>query len=193
VKQQHFDEMTRILAGASNRRHVLRGLFGASLGVSLAQIPGLAAARKRRKRKKNKSKRPKPNAFGCLEIGDACKDADQCCSGICEVHKGKRSCRPHDTGICKQGKPGFCTADNPSTIVCNEAETCGCVETTAGSNVCALLDIYIDDLCADCKTDADCEALGFAEGTACAPFVGGFCDFICPNGTACLTPCPAEP
>jgi hypothetical protein len=131
--------------------------------------PG-ADAKKKRKHKKRKPK-AQPNEFGCLEVGDPCKSDEQCCSGVCE---GKK-CRAHDTGTCKQ---------DGQLAPCNNRTNCGCFTTTAGSDICA--ELFPPSDCAACQRDADCEALGFPLGSACAPY-------DCPSGTACMVPCGKAP
>jgi hypothetical protein len=59
-------------------------------------------------------------------------------------------------------------------VPCNNRTDCGCFHTTAGSDVCS--ELFGPSECAACQRDADCEALGFPAGAACAP-VGG--DFAC--------------
>jgi hypothetical protein len=113
-------------------------------------------------------------------VGDPCKNADQCCSGICEGKKGKKKCRAHDVGSCDQSRPGYRAEANPYLAACNNGKGV-CFRTTAGSNVCAN-----DFICADCRRDADCEALGSPDGAACAPISSGICGGICESGIACV-------
>jgi hypothetical protein len=61
------------------------------------------------------------------------------------------------------------------------------METTAGSIFCA--DYSIGE-CANCHTDADCEALGAPAGSACVPVATGYCgEFACPGKKACMPRC----
>jgi hypothetical protein len=182
-----FSAVTRTLTEMPSRRDVLRGLGAAGLGLGALRLPDLAIAKKKRKRKK-KGKKAKPNEYGCLEVGDPCKVAEQCCSGICEGKKGKRKCQAHGIGTCEQDKPGLCEAGNPLSTICNGA-ACLCVRTTSGSNYCGTL--LMPSACADCKKDTDCEAQGFPPGTACVPFGGEFtCAGQCEEtGMVCLVPC----
>lgn len=186
MDQNHRERLTRALTAIPSRRDILRGLAGAGLGWGVARLPDGADAKKKRKRKK-KTKKAKPNAFGCLDVDNACKTADQCCSGVCEGKKGKKTCRAHDTGTCEQERPGYCAEGNPYLALCNGGEGV-CFRTTAGSNVCAN-----DFVCADCQRDADCEALGFPLGTACAPVGGDLaCADLCESGMACVYETSAE-
>ena len=184
-----FAVLTRSAAGMPSRRDVLRGLFGASLGLGAARLPAAVVAKKKRK----KSKKVRPNAFGCLSVGAACKNADQCCSGVCA---GKK-CRPHDTGTCQQDlKKEICLAATVEDVVllrCGNNANCACHRTTADSRYCAALLLNEGDpRCADCKTDADCVALGYPPEAACAPVSQGLCAGACPSGMACLVPCGVE-
>jgi hypothetical protein len=184
-----FDQLTRQLLGERTRR----AIFGRLAALSLAGPLGLwvahddADAKKKRKRKR-KDKHAKPNEFGCLEIGDPCQSEEQCCSGICAGKKGQRKCRAHDTGTCVQGMPGLCTAANPETTRCNNAD-CSCYRTTAGSNVCSSDDTHDFEVCVDCQRDADCQELGFPPGSSCTVVSQGRCAGECESGTACLLPC----
>jgi hypothetical protein len=195
MDQHRLRPLTRSLTRIPSRRDVLRGRAAASLGLGVARFPGSANAKK--KGKKKRSKKAKPNAFGCLEVGDACKNAAQCCSGICQGNK----CRAHDAGTCGQDLKGWClvaSAEDGAEHICNNNQLCRCHRTTAGSAFCA--DFFpsddpagVDPRCADCKKDADCLALGFPPGSACAPVSQGyFCAGACPTGMACLAPCGTE-
>ena len=172
VDEQRSRISLRALRAIPARRDVVRGLAGAGLGLAFGRFPDLAAAKKRKPRRK-KRKPAKPNEYGCLEVRDACRSAGQCCSGICKGKKGKKTCRAHDTGTCKQ---------DGALVPCNNRTDCGCFRTTAGSDVCA--ELFPPSECAACQRDADCLALGFPPGTACAP---GPCE----GSLACMVPCGA--
>jgi hypothetical protein len=192
VDQYRFDALTRALSGVAVRRNVLRGLTGACLGLSGARLAGIAEARKKPKNKPKPTPKPKPNKYGCFNVGAPCKRAGQCCSSLCEGKPGKQTCRAHGTGICKQGGPGACAAtsvEDLAKLAC-DGTRCFCFRTTAGSNFCSGGPYTDGSSCADCKTDADCEALGFPAGSACAPSKG-ICG-VCASGTACLAPCGPE-
>lgn len=180
-----FDDLTRALT--ESRRWLLKGALAA--GAGLLVVPSVEAKKKKRKHKKRKP-RATPNAFGCLDVGDACTDADQCCAGICEGKQGKKRCRAHDSGTCDQALPGICTAPSGAQSACNNRGDCGCFRTTAGSNFCAFSP---NTVCADCNSDADCLALGLPPGSACTPFAEGLCTGMCEGGRACMPPCESEP
>jgi hypothetical protein len=171
VDHNRFVAVTQSLISIPSRRHLLRGLAGAGLGLGVARLPGSAEAKKKGKKKPRKGR---PNAFGCLEVGDPCRNAAQCCSGICKGKKGVRRCRAHDTGTCKQ---------DGVLAPCNNRTNCGCFRTTAGSDICA--ELFPPSDCAECQRDADCLDLGFPAGSACGP---GPCE----GGMACYVPCGAE-
>jgi hypothetical protein len=185
VDQNRTSVVPRSLTSLPSRRDVLRGLASAGLALGLARLPEAVAAKKRKT-----PKRPKPNGFGCLNVGVACKNAGQCCSGICAGNKHKRKCRAHDTGTCNQTFPGLCSVP-PTLAQCNGSETCYCIRTTANSNFCAELGASV---CVDCQKDADCEVLGLPPGSACLPVAGGLCAGDCPEtGMVCLPPCGSVP
>ena len=186
MEQKHFDAVTRIVTRRPSRRDVVCGLAGVGLGLGGPRFSDIAEARKKRKHKKRR-KKAKPNEFGCVEVDKPCTSAEQCCSGICE---GKK-CRSHDTGTCDQTlKKEICLAASVEDILvlrgCDSDLNCYCYRTTSGSRYCSagLLNEG-DPRCADCKTDADCVALGFPTEAACAPVSQGLCAGSCPTGMAC--------
>ncbi len=183
LNQNQFEAVTRALAFIPSRRDVLRGLAGAGLALGTLEVATNTDAKKRRKNKKDK--KPKPNAYGCLSVGKACKSADQCCAGICE---GKMY-RAHDTGTCDQQGPEICSINPPLALTCNNNAACRCYRSTAGSIACVQ---YLPGVCADCQRDADCAALGYPPGSVCAPFSVGACAGECESGMNCLIPCGVE-
>jgi hypothetical protein len=181
-----FDALVQSFLGS--RRSLLAG----GLGVGMLWRPMVTGARKKRKRKK-RNPQARPNEFGCLEVGDPCKSAAQCCSGVCE----DKRCRAHDTGRCDQGLvKETCLAATPEdmeVLRCDNDPDCACYRTTSGSRYCsAFLENEGDPRCADCRSDADCVALGFPPEAACAPVSRGICAGACPTGMACLVPCGVE-
>lgn len=149
-----------------------RSLLAGGLALAAERIAGsVGEAKRRRRKRKKKPKKASPNEFGCLSVNAACTSAEECCSGVCEGKKGKRSCRAHDTGTCKQ---------DGQLVPCNNRTNCGCFVTTGGSDICA--ELFPPSACAECRRDPDCEALGFPQGSACIPF-------DCESGFACMVPC----
>jgi hypothetical protein len=181
-----FDQLTLLLSRLTSRRAMVGGI-----GLSAISLPSLAGAKKR----KRKKKKVKFNEFGCVSVGGFCKNADQCCSSLCEGKKGKKKCRARGAGTCDQDSPGVCLSDNPATLTCNNDALCYCYATTAGSNFCTEASMGFD-VCAECQKDADCVALGYPPEFACAPAFAGACAGSCESGMACLPPCgfaPPEP
>lgn len=174
-----FDTLLRSLV--ESRRAILGGALSLAAGMVGAAT---AVGKKKRKRKKRKP-RATPNEFGCLEVDDPCTSAEQCCSGICEGKKGKRTCRGHGLGTCKP-QPGFCLDPNSLLVPCNNEINCVCLNTTANSLFCAGLG---PSKCADCQRDADCTMLGFPAGSACVPVGEGACTGACASGMMCAVPC----
>jgi hypothetical protein len=177
VDHNRFTVSIRSVSGVPSRRDLLRGLAGAGLGLGATRLPHVAAAKKKRRSKKQKAR---PNAFGCLSVGVACKNADQCCSGICEGKNGKRSCRAHDTGGCKPGvRDTTCAAsgtDMPCTTSAGAREG-RCNTTTGNAGYCA-----VTRDCFECRTDMECQEF-CGPGAACIPCAD------CPDtgGTSCAT------
>jgi hypothetical protein len=187
VDQPGFRAIARSISETPSRREVLRGLAGVGLGM--LHIPEFADAKKKRKRKKRKPKAT-PNSYGCLEVDDPCKSAEQCCSGVCEGKKGKKWCLAHGIGSCDQTAQGFCLGD-PVQAPCGNSPHCVCTKTTAGSNFCGSR--LPPSNRAECKKDADCETQGYPPGSACALWANGFCTGDCSSGMACMAPCGSEP
>jgi hypothetical protein len=96
VDGARFDFLTRQFT-ASSRRGLVRALSGgglAALGSWPLRLLEVGATKKR----KHTRRKPTPNAFGCLDVGQRCKRAGDCCSNICKGNKGKKRCQAHDTG-----------------------------------------------------------------------------------------------
>ena len=182
MDENRFAVATQSLTSVPSRRDVLRGLAGAALGLGVARLPDPVAAKKNRKRKKPKP--PRPNAYGCLNVGAACRNAEQCCSGVCE---GK-TCRAHQEGICRvdydlctTGAAHVCGVDGNGDL------RCVCVLTTGNAPFCG--DFSSPTACRDCSKDTDCEE-EFGAGAACV-VNRGICEGNCAEtgGTACVPPC----
>ncbi len=141
-----FDDLSRSVSTRLSRR-TLAGV----LGFIAPTLPGWVEAGK--KKRKKRKKKVKKNQFGCVDVGQYCKTADQCCSGICAGKKGKRTCQAHDASTCEAGQTdGFCSG------VVGEV---GCVTSTDGNGVCLTTTgngpyCAISGGCFPCKTDADC-------------------------------------
>jgi hypothetical protein len=93
---KHFDDLTRVVAGASSRRATLGLVAGSALTAALASFD-LAGARKKRKRKKRKKKT-------CAKAGQpTSKKRKKCCQGLAK----------NGTGICAAPcTPATCAGTN---------------------------------------------------------------------------------
>jgi hypothetical protein len=186
----HCEPITRFLTAIPSRRDLLRGLATAGIGSGIARLQLTAVGKRKRKRKhKNQDKKSKPNAFGCLDVGDACTSAAPCCSGLCEGKKGKRKCVGHSAGICGADSD-LCTAG--AARYCHPTKPfCVCSLTTGNAAFCADFTVGMgrEVPCRVCHTDTDCQA-EFGPGAACL-VLGGICTEVCPTtgGTACAPPC----
>lgn len=178
MDESRFDAITRILGISRSRRLALRSVAGVAVAAGLARLgPGGATAKNKKSKHRRKWKKLQKNAFGCVNVGGACRGKDaNCCSGICEglpkygSKKDTSRCVAHNELDCALG------ADT-----CQALAPCGpggsCYQTTGQSSFCAAF-----AFCRDCQRDADCEP-EFGEGAAC----GAGCDF-CPTGTVCAPP-----
>ena len=140
-----FAELTRWFSTLLSRRT----LTGA-LGLGTLALPGLVEARKKHRHKKHRHKKKVTfNDFGCVDVGDFCQNADQCCSGICEGKKGEKTCQAHNQSTCQAGDdscvtfPISCTSDTGASGTCDI--------TTGSASYCV-----VDSACFDCARDADC-------------------------------------
>lgn len=162
-----------------SRRAALASLAAVLPATTMLGIDD-AEARKKNKKKRKKDKKPKNNAFGCLNVGQACNGKnDKCCSGICDgkrPKKGKKDkskCAGHDASTCQ---PGFDLCLGVFAI-CSGAGVC--TTTTGNAPFCA----GGSGICTRCSRDTDCEAAGFGLGAACI-----VCNSECPDtgGTVCF-------
>jgi hypothetical protein len=199
VDVKRFNDMTRTLPALPSRRDVLRGLAAVAGGLGLARLQKNVEARKKRKHKK-KDKKPKPNAFGCLDVGQPCRgNSDLCCSSVCggkkpkRGKKDKRRCIAHNVGGCTPER-SFCFADPIQHSLCNPADdNAACLPTTGNAGFCGdFVGFREDENCQLCAKDIDCEEMGFPPGSACVVFdpEGPHCDDICAEteNRACMRP-----
>jgi len=174
-----FDSLTRSIGAGSTRRAVLAVLVAAlGLAVPCHDRPEAQAA----KRKKRNT--AKPNAFGCLNVGQKCRGkGSKCCSGIChgkrpkKGEKDKSRCAGHDVGTCQADQQRL-ECGGAATVPCtNNAGMAGlCAVTTGNAGYC-----HRDIDCFPCHRDTDCEPV-CGEGAACIA-----CAITCAGqgGTAC--------
>lgn len=170
-----FDAVTRFFAAGSSRRAL--GLLAVGLGVlSTQRLPTSA----------KKSKQPKPNAYGCLNVGQKCRGNDsKCCSGLCDGKKPKHGkkdksrCVGHDESTCVAGQQATTCGGSQSTPCTTSAGTNGrCLTTTGNAAYCGALGAVE---CTVCTKDVDCQTLCGPQA-ACVPCTS------CPEATACVGP-----
>jgi hypothetical protein len=154
--------VARSLATAAPRRMALAALAGSALTVLMSGVGRQTADAKRRKGK-GKQKKIKRNAFGCVDVGKACRGKDaNCCSGNCEGRKPKRGKK--DKSRCVAHNTGSCLPEN-NACVDPGITSCGtfgvCLRTTGKASFCAGLGI-----CEVCARDPDCDAVT-GPGSAC--------------------------
>lgn len=142
MEQHRFDQIARTLSTLQSRR----GLLGA-LGLGALVLPETAGARKKKKKK------AKFNEFGCVNVGDFCKNNSQCCSGLCEGKKGKKRCSAHDSSTCQSGQNACDDAEAVPCVSSAGALMAACDTTTGNAPYCSA-----DGDCFPCKKDADCVA-----------------------------------
>jgi hypothetical protein len=171
MNSHHFDNVIR--ASATSRR----ALFAGVLAMASGWVGVSTGAAKHKHKRKRKTKAAMPNAFGCINVGDACLTADQCCSGICEGKKGRKRCQAHDTGECPSGNAvNLCGGVGISCTT--SAGTSGrCGTTTGNAGYCGS-----GGDCFPCAKDADCHAV-CGPGAACVQ-----CTEECDVGTVCHSP-----
>jgi hypothetical protein len=167
-----FDGLARSVSTLLSRR-TLAGAFG----LSALAIPGLAEAKKKHKHKKKK--KVKFNDFGCVNVGDFCKNSGQCCSGICQGKKGKGKCQAHDQSTCQPGQQELACGGVTVDCTTSTGDDGICDTTTGNAGYC-----LTDGDCFACHKDADC--VPFC-GTHAACII---CASGCPEtgGTACVGP-----
>jgi hypothetical protein len=180
MDQNRFDALTRMLSDVPSRRHLFRGLAWAGLGLGAVRFPSIADGKK--KRRKKRDKKPKPNFFGCLNVGQPCSgDNAKCCSGICEGAKPKRGKQDHSR--CVAHNELDCDADDST---CSESIPCGtggvCYRTTGKAGFCGNFAVCN---CGPCKKDADCE-VKFGPGAACVVCTSDCAGVNGSQGTACV-------
>ena len=161
MDSDRFDHLARSLAMLLSRR-LLAGAFGlGALGLS-----DLSEANKKHRHKHKKRKKIRRNAFGCVNVGKFCTKDKQCCSGICQGKKGKKTCKAHDQSTCQPGQAACIGPLVP--CVTSMGDDGVCATTTGQAGYCTSVSV-----CSHCQNDADCEA-------------------VCGSQAACIV-CPACP
>jgi hypothetical protein len=147
----HFDSWARTVSSVLSRR-----TFGGVLTLGALALPSLIGAKNKKKRKKITR-----NSFGCVNVGKFCKNAGQCCSGICQGKKGEKKCRAHDSGGCTAAQD---TCVDPANADCvTSAGGAGiCTRTTGNAGFCT----PVLFACIACTHDAECRQY-CGPGAAC--------------------------
>lgn len=187
-----FDDVVRSLNEGSTRRGISRAFAGLGLAGVIGPLLGFIDA----EAKKKKKKKPKLNAFGCVNVGGACRGNDDlCCSGICEGKKPKKDkskCVAHNTGGCTPPR-SFCVTGSPVSFCAPGEPDALCYATTGNAGYCAsLVGLSAEINCRVCNSDQECEAQGFPPGSACVIHTGDGCESCNgingSEGTACVPP-----
>jgi hypothetical protein len=139
MDSQRFDHLTRTVSVFVTRRAAL-----GALGLAVVPIADRAAAKGR---KKPKIKR---NQFGCVNVGNACTKASECCSGICEGSKGKKHCQAHNTDVCRVGQDSCDVA--VSCAIPSGPDAGFCFTTTGNAPYCGAG----GGKCFACSKDSEC-------------------------------------
>jgi hypothetical protein len=170
VETARFDHLTRTFATLRSRRAI-----AGALGLSALGLPSLIDAKKK---KRNKKKKIKKNQFGCVNVGNFCKNSGQCCSGICQGKKGKKTCRAHDGSTCMAGQT--IVDCGGALVVCTTSGGApgACLTTTGNAPFCS---VSFD--CFPCQQDVDCEPI-CGQGAACIACAGDCADT---GGTLCAS------
>lgn len=146
METTRFDTLTRTLARLQTRRTAATLLGWGALSL----LPLLGEAKKKRKKRRRKPKQSPPNTFGCIDAGKFCANAGQCCSGICQGKKGKKTCRAHDQGACLAGQ-GCISGGASQPCLTDAGEVGACQTTTGNAGYCAG-----SGDCVACVRDTDC-------------------------------------
>ncbi len=164
MNRSNIDHLARSLTTVHSRRG-LGGLL--SLGVLGWTVPAEAKEHKHKHHHKKKQK-AKLNSFGCVDVGNFCKNDDQCCSSVCTGNK----CLAHDVSSCQTGDvEAFCGGGADEFCIAAAGEGGFCDTTTGNAPYCAH-----DAACFACTKDADC-----------VPFCGSRAACVVCRGVACVS------
>ncbi|MBL8126251.1 MAG: hypothetical protein U0Z70_16085 [Thermomicrobiales bacterium] len=172
MEHDRFDRLTRMVSRQPSRR-----TFAGILGPAALGLAGVAQGEVASARKKKKKKKVKQNEFGCVDVGKFCNNAGQCCSGICQGKKGKKTCKAHNESTCVSGQAEI-GCGGGANVACQTSagEEGQCDTTTGNAPYCVA-----DGGCVACKKDADCVATCGA-GAACIRCAG----CLATGETACV-------
>jgi hypothetical protein len=156
-----FDVLVRSLASTRNRRSAIR-----LVGGTLALLGATSTDARHRPGKKCKRK--------CN--GTCCAAGEVCVGGVCQSARAD----------CPAGADS-CSANG--YVSCMSNSFCACYRRLEGGVRC--VEFAISDTCGRCKTDADCDRLGFPRGSSCIYGAGDQC--TCNSSTRkvgyCGEPC----
>ena len=79
MDQHRFDTLARSLSGLPSRRHLLRGLAGAGVGLGAARLPAVTAAKGKRKDRDTGNGKPKRRNGLCKKDGSPCRRPGKDC------------------------------------------------------------------------------------------------------------------
>jgi hypothetical protein len=162
-----FDGLARSLARLRTRRAAVRFAAGAlaALGVTKADATD-AAPRGKKKCKHGRT----PCGNTCCPKGKICAGKN-CVTGQANCPNGADSCSATDT------------------VACTNDTNCACYHRLEGGTRCVQFLLPIG-ACDQCKTDADCVALGFPPGSSCIQDFGVNCTTCNDNKKGyCGEPC----
>lgn len=195
-----FDALAQGLSDSGTRRRLLGqvlavaglvGLLGPNGWAEIAAGSNATQRKRRQKRKQRRSFRPKFNAFGCVDAGNRCRTAEQCCSGICQGPRGKATCQAHDPGTLRDGSDSCpltnfrCGSHECMTTTGNLGE---CHMTTGNAPYC--VSDESNGNCVSCARDTDCQRF-CGPRAACIRCTSGFCgalNTMCAGTDNCTFP-----
>jgi hypothetical protein len=173
MDSHQFDRLARSFSRLLSRRS-----FASLVGFRALLLSGQSQAKKKHKRKKKKVKR---NDFGCVDVGKFCKNDGQCCSGICQGKKDKKTCKAHDESTCQTGQSISECGGTDVPCTTSTGDTDGlCFTTTGKAGYC-----YRTGNCFVCNKDADCTAVC---GPQAACIVCAGCSREVGTDTGCVGP-----
>src|SRR4051812_948063 len=151
MDHNRLDLLTQSVAASSRRgvvhalaRGGLAAIIGWPLRVSVDAKTNHHKKHKKKSQNKNLQRQPLPppalNAFGCVDIGQACRgDSTLCCSGVCQG--GPPQAGQPDTSFCIGHNAGICGPDSDACLAevsCNPSNpSCRCALTTGSAGFCA--------------------------------------------------------
>jgi hypothetical protein len=151
MEKARFANVIRLLGTVSSRRMTLWALLASTFAaLPASSIPDDAAAKKHHHHRHTKKKRTiVRNAFGCVDVGGFCNNSGDCCSGVCQEKKDKKTCQAHDASTCLAGQD-VCS-ENQGDCVTTTGDRGNCARTTGNASY-----SEAGGDCFPCTRDADC-------------------------------------